>query len=157
MQVEKDIIRALNQVLGQALIAINQYFLHARIAKNWGLEELNEKLYHQSIHEMKWADDVIERILMLEGLPNLQELGKLLIGEDVAEILACDLQLERQKTEILRNAIKTCENHSDYVSRQLLIKLKDGSEEHIDWLETQHELIERMGIEKYTQSLLEDE
>lgn len=157
MQVEKDIIRALNQALGQALIAINQYFLHARIAKNWGLEELNEKLYHQSIREMKWADDVIERILILEGLPNLQELGKLLIGENVAEILACDLQLERQKTDILRNAIKTCEDHSDYVSRQLLVKLKDGSEEHIDWLETQHELIERMGIEKYTQSLLEDE
>lgn len=157
MQGEKQVVRALNQVLGQALIAINQYFLHARIAKNWGLEELNEKLYHQSIREMKWADDVIERILMLDGLPNLQELGKLLIGENVAEVLACDLRLENQKTEILREAIATCEASDDFVSRKLLVKLKDGSEEHIDWLETQHELIERMGIEKYTQSLLEDE
>lgn len=156
MQGEKQVIRALNQVLGQALIAINQYFLHARIAKNWGLEELNDKLYHQSIHEMKWADDLIERILMLEGLPNLQELGKLLIGENVAEILDCDLRLERQKTEILREAIKICEESDDFVSRKLLVKLKDGSEEHIDWLETQHELIANMGIEKYTQSMMDD-
>lgn len=156
MQVDRQVIRALNQVLGQALIAINQYFLHARIAKNWGLSELNDKLYHQSIHEMKWADDLIERILMLEGLPNLQELGKLLIGENVAEVLACDLRLERQKTDILREAIKICESHEDFVSRKLLIKLKDGSEEYIDWLETQQELIERMGIEKYTQSLMKD-
>lgn len=156
MQTEKQVLRALNQVLGQALIAINQYFLHARIAKNWGLEELNDKLYHQSIHEMKWADDLIERILMLEGLPNLQELGKLLIGENVAEILDCDLRLERQKTEILREAIKICEESDDFVSRKLLVKLKDGSEEHIDWLETQHELIANMGIEKYTQSMMDD-
>lgn len=156
MQTEKQVLRALNQVLGQALIAINQYFLHARIAKNWGLEELNDKLYHQSIHEMKWADDLIERILMLEGLPNLQELGKLLIGENVAEILDCDLRLERQKTEILREAIKICEESDDFVSRKLLVKLKDGSEEHIDWLETQHELIANMGVEKYTQSMMDD-
>ena len=145
MQVDKEILRALNQVLGQALIAINQYFLHARIAKNWGLSELNEKLYHQSIHEMKWADDLIERILMLDGLPNLQELGKILIGENVAEILRCDLQLEYQITE----------QKSDFVSRKLLIKLKDGSEAHIDWLETQMELLSSMGIENYTQSLLD--
>lgn len=157
MQGEKQVIRALNQVLGQALIAINQYFLHARVAKHWGLNELNDKLYHQSIKEMKWADDLIERILMLEGLPNLQELGKLLIGENVAEVLDCDLRLENQKTEILREAIKICEDSDDFVSRKLLVKLKDGSEEHIDWLETQHELIERMGIEKYTQSLLDDD
>lgn len=156
MQADKQVVRALNQALGQALIAINQYFLHARIAKNWGLEELNEKIYHQSIHEMKWADDLIERILMLEGLPNLQELGKLLIGESVAEILACDLRLETQKTAVLKDAIALCEQQSDFVSRKLLVKLKDGSEEYIDWLETQHELIERMGVEKYTQSMMED-
>lgn len=156
MQADKQVIRALNQALGQALIAINQYFLHARIAKNWGLHELNDKLYHQSIHEMKWADNLIERILLLDGLPNLQELGKLLIGENVAEVLDCDLRLERQKTDVLKAGIAICEAQTDFVSRALLVKLKDGSEEHIDWLETQHELIERMGIEKYTQSLLED-
>ncbi|MFW2177448.1 MULTISPECIES: bacterioferritin [unclassified Moraxella] len=156
MQVNKQVIRALNQVLGQALIGINQYFLHARIAKNWGLHELNDKLYHQSIHEMKWADDLIERILILDGLPNLQELGKILIGENVAEILACDLKLEYQKTDILRQAIALCETEQDFVSRQLLVKLKDGSEEYIDWLETQQEIIERIGIEKYTQSLMQD-
>ena len=156
MQADKQVLRALNQVLGQALIAINQYFLHARIAKNWSFHELNDKLYHQSIHEMKWADDLIERILMLEGLPNLQELGKLLIGENVAEILACDLRLESQKTQVIKEAIAVCEAQSDFVSRQLLVKLKDGSEEYIDWLETQQELIERMGLEKYMQSLLED-
>ena len=156
MQTDKAIIRALNQVLGQALIAINQYFLHARIAKNWALEELNEKMYHQSIQEMKWADDLIARILMLEGLPNLQELGKLLIGENVAEILGCDLQLENQKTAIIKDALALCEQHADFVSRQLLVKLKDGSEEYIDWLETQQELITVMGIQNYTQSLLDD-
>jgi bacterioferritin len=156
MQTDKAIIRALNQVLGQTLIAINQYFLHARIAKNWALEELNEKMYHQSIQEMKWADDLIARILMLEGLPNLQELGKLLIGENVAEILGCDLQLENQKTAIIKDALALCEQHADFVSRQLLVKLKDGSEEYIDWLETQQELITVMGIQNYTQSLLDD-
>lgn len=156
MQTDKAIIRALNQVLGQTLIAINQYFLHARIAKNWALEELNEKMYHQSIQEMKWADDLIARILMLEGLPNLQELGKLLIGENVAEILGCDLQLENQKTAIIKDALALCEQDADFVSRQLLVKLKDGSEEYIDWLETQQELITVMGIQNYTQSLLDD-
>ncbi|MGL5252098.1 MAG: bacterioferritin [Moraxella sp.] len=156
MQTDKAILRALNQVLGQTLIAINQYFLHARIAKNWALEELNEKMYHQSIQEMKWADDLIARILMLEGLPNLQELGKLLIGENVAEILGCDLQLENQKTAIIKDALALCEQHADFVSRQLLVKLKDGSEEYIDWLETQQELITVMGIQNYTQSLLDD-
>lgn len=156
MQADKQLLRALNQVLGQALIAINQYFLHARIAKNWGLSELNEKLYHQSIAEMKWADDLIARILMLDGLPNLQELGKLLIGENVAEILRCDLQLEIQKTDIIKNAITLCEQHNDFVSRKLLVKLKDGSEEHIDWLQTQLELIDSIGIENYVQRLAND-
>lgn len=157
MKAEKPVIRALNQALGQALIAINQYFLHARVVKNWGIEELNDQLYKQSIREMKWADDLIERILMLEGLPNLQELGKLFIGENVAEILDCDLKLEYQKTDILRNAIAVCEENEDYVSRKLLVKLKDGSEEHIDWLETQQELIENLGLENYIQTMLEDD
>ncbi|WP_019518919.1 bacterioferritin [Faucicola boevrei] len=157
MQVEKQVIRALNQALGQALIAINQYFLHARVVKNWGIDELNEHLYKQSIHEMRWADDLIERILVLGGLPNLQELGKLLIGENVAEIIACDLKLEYQKTDILKQAIAVCETHEDYVSRKLLVKLKDGSEEHIDWLETQQALIENIGIENYIQSQLADD
>lgn len=157
MQVEKQVIRALNQALGQALIAINQYFLHARVVKNWGIDELNEHLYKQSIHEMRWADDLIERILVLGGLPNLQELGKLLIGENVAEIITCDLKLEYQKTDILKQAIAVCETHEDYVSRKLLVKLKDGSEEHIDWLETQQALIENIGIENYLQSQLADD
>ncbi len=157
MQADKAVIRALNQSLGQALIAINQYFLHARIVKNWGIEELNEKLYRQSIREMKWADDLIERILLLEGLPNLQELGKILVGENVAEIIDCDLRLEQQKYDILKNAIQVCEEHQDYVSRQLLVKLKDGNEEHIDWLETQQELIADMGIENYIQKMVEDD
>lgn len=157
MQVEKQVIRALNQALGQALIAINQYFLHARVVKNWGIDELNEHLYKQSIHEMRWADDLIERILVLGGLPNLQELGKLLIGENAAEIIACDLKLEYQKTDILKQAIAVCETHEDYVSRKLLVKLKDGSEEHIDWLETQQALIENIGIENYIQSQLADD
>lgn len=156
MQIDKSILRALNEVLGQSLIGINQYFLHARIARNWGLEELNEKLYHQSIQEMKWADDLIERILMLEGLPNLQELGKLLIGEDVVEIIACDLRVETQKLAITKKAIALCEQQQDFVSRKLLTKINDGQEEYIDWLETQQELIALMGREKYIQSMMED-
>lgn len=156
MQSDKTVLRALNEVLAQSLIGINQYFLHARIARNWGLEELNEKLYHQSIQEMKWADDLIERILMLEGLPNLQELGKLLIGEDVVEIIECDLRLETQKLAITNRAIALCEEKQDFVSRKLLTKINDGQEEYIDWLETQQELIALMGKEKYIQSMMED-
>lgn len=156
MQIDKSILRALNEVLGQSLIGINQYFLHARIARNWGLKELNDKLYHQSIQEMKWSDDLIERILMLEGLPNLQELGKLLIGEDVVEIIECDLRLENQKLAVTKKAIALCEEKQDFVSRKLLTKINDGQEEYIDWLETQQELIALMGKEKYIQSMMED-
>ncbi|OOS07733.1 bacterioferritin [Moraxella cuniculi DSM 21768] len=151
MKGDKQVIRALNLVLGQSLIAINQYFLHARIVKNWGINELNEAFYKQSIQEMKWSDELIERILLLEGLPNLQELGKLLIGENVAEILACDLKLEQRKHDVLVDAIGVCEENRDYVSREILIKLKDGNEEYEDWLNTQQELIEDMGIENYIQ------
>lgn len=152
MKGNKEVVSALNLVLGKSLIAINQYFLHARIAKNWGVESLNDAFYKQSIREMKWSDKLIERVLLLEGLPNLQELGKLLIGEDVAEILKCDLTLENQKHQILLDAIKTCEQQQDYVSRALLTELKDGNEEYIDWLETQQDLIEDMGIENYIQN-----
>ncbi len=151
MKGNKEVIRALNVALGQSLIAINQYFLHARIVKNWGIGELNEAFYKQSIQEMKWSDQLIERILLLEGLPNLQEYGKILIGEDVAEILSCDLKLENRKHDLLVEAINTCEANRDYVSRELLVALKDGNEEHIDWLDTQNELIASMGIQNYIQ------
>ena len=151
MKGNKEVTRALNAALGQSLIAINQYFLHARIVKNWGISELNEAFYKQSIQEMKWSDQLIERILLLEGLPNLQEYGKILIGEDVAEILSCDLKLENRKHDLLVEAINTCEANRDYVSRELLVALKDGNEEHIDWLDTQNELIASMGIQNYIQ------
>ena len=151
MKGNKEVIHALNAALGQSLIAINQYFLHARIVKNWGIGELNEAFYKQSIQEMKWSDQLIERILLLEGLPNLQEYGKILIGEDVAEILSCDLKLENRKHDLLVEAINTCEANRDYVSRELLVALKDGNEEHIDWLDTQNELIASMGIQNYIQ------
>lgn len=151
MKGDKEVIRALNSVLGQSLIAINQYFLHARIVKNWGVEELNDVFYKQSIQEMKWSDELIERILLLEGLPNLQELGKLLIGENVEEILACDLRLEKRKHDALVDAISVCTEKRDFVSRELLIRLKDGNEEYEDWLETQQEKIEDIGIQNYIQ------
>ena len=151
MKGDKDVIRALNGVLAQSLISINQYFLHARIVKNWGIGELNDVFYKQSIQEMKWSDELIERILLLEGLPNLQELGKLMIGEDTKEILSCDLRLEKRKHDVLVEAIGVCETKRDFVSRELLVKLKDGNEEYEDWLETQQELIESMGIANYIQ------
>lgn len=151
MQGHKEVISALNAVLGQSLVAINQYFLHARIVKNWGIEELNDSFYLQSIQEMKDSDKLINRILLLEGLPNLQELGKLMIGENVQEILECDLRLEGTKQKVLIDAIGICEANKDFVSRALLVELKDTNEEYEDWLHTQLELIEGMGIEKYIQ------
>ena len=149
------VISALNSVLSQSLVAINQYFLHARMVKNWGIEELNDKFYHQSILEMKLTDKLIERVFLLNGLPNLQDLGKLYIGEDVAEILECDLKLEKQKTQVIKDAIAIFEREQDYVSRELLVGLKDESEEYIDWLESNMELMERIGIERYIQSHLD--
>ena len=151
MQGDRTVIRELNKNLGLLLVTINQYFLHARILKNWGVEELSEHFYKQSIREMKSADVLIERILMLEGLPNLQELGKLLIGENTEEIIKCDLAKEEEKHAALAAAIAACEAHQDYVSRALLEKQKDINEEHIDWLETQQELIAKMGLENYIQ------
>lgn len=157
MKGDKEVIRALNQVLGQSLIAINQYFLHARIARHWGLEALNENFYKQSIAEMKWSDDLIARILLLGGLPNLQDYGKIFIGEDVPEVIECNLRLEKQKFSIITDAIALCETKADYVSRQLLTILKDGNEEYQDWLETQEDLIESMGVERYIQSQINDD
>ena len=157
MKGDKEVIRALNKVLGQSLIAINQYFLHARIARHWGLEALNDSLYKQSIAEMQWSDDLIARILLLGGLPNLQELGKVLVGEDVPEVIECNLRLEKQKFSIITDAITLCETKSDYVSRHLLVTLKDGNEEYQDWLETQEDLLESMGVERYIQSQISDD
>lgn len=155
MKVERSVLVHLNKVLGQYLISINQYFLHARILKNWGFAGLGHPIYKKSIEDMKESDDVIERILLLEGLPNLQELGKLLIGEDVPEILKCDLAREYQKREILVDAITHCEEVQDYVSRELLSKMLDESEEYIDWIETEQENIALLGLDVYLQTQIE--
>ena len=157
MKGDKEVIRALNKVLGQSLIAINQYFLHARIARHWGLESLNEHFYKQSIAEMKWSDDLIARILLLGGLPNLQDYGKMFLAEDVPEMIECNLRLEKQKFAIITEAITLCEEKRDYVSRQLLVTLKDGNEEYDDWLETQEDLIQSIGVERYIQSQMHDD
>ena len=151
MQGERQVIQHLNKNLGLLLVTINQYFLHARILKNWGLEELGHNFYKRSIAEMKAADDIIERVLLLDGLPNLQELGKLFIGETPEEIIACDLKQEQLKHEALIAGIVQCTADEDFVSRELLKKQKFENEERIDWLETQLELIASMGVESYLQ------
>jgi bacterioferritin len=144
----------LNEILKIELTAINQFFLHARMCKNWGLDQLNGREYRYSIKAMKQADEVIERVLFLDGLPNLQNLGKLLIGENIAEILKNDLTLCREIRQGIIGAINICESHQDYVSRELLEKLLEETEEQIDWLESQHWLIENSGLENYLQSMM---
>ena len=152
MQGDKTVIEHLNRVLKNELTAINQYFLHSRMYKDWGLDSLAEHEHDESIDEMKHADSIIERTLFLEGLPNLQALGKLRIGEDVEEMLQCDLDLELDALPDLQAAISYCEAHKDFVSRDLFDDILKSEEEHVDWLETQLGLIEKMGIKNYVQS-----
>jgi len=152
MKGDAKVIEYLNKALGNELIAINQYFLHSKMYKNWGLEELAEHEYHESIDEMKHADKLTDRILMLEGLPNYQHLGKLRIGEEVKEMLECDLKLEMDAIPDLKEAIAHCEKVQDYVSRELFVDILESEEEHVDWLETQLELIEKVGMKNYLQS-----
>lgn len=156
MKGDKNVVTHLNKLLGNELVAINQYFLHARMFKNWGFTRLNDHEYHESIDEMKHADRYIERILFLEGIPNLQDLGKLNIGEDVEEILRSDLNLELDGARDLREAISYADSVRDYVSRDLMITILSDEEEHIDWLETELDLIGRLGIQNYLQTQLKE-
>lgn len=152
MKGDKKVIELLNKVLGNELIAINQYFLHAKIYKDWGLTNLYEHEYHESIDEMKHADLLTERVLFLEGLPNLQDLGALRIGENTREMLEADLALEMDAIPDLKEGILYCEQVGDYVSRDLFKHILEAEEEHVDWLETQLGLIDKMGIENFHQA-----
>lgn len=149
MKGDKKVIEHLNTVLGNELVAINQYFLHAKMFEDWGLKELAEFTRHESIDEMKHTDTIIDRILFLEGFPNLQDLGKLHIGEDTEEMLKCDLDLEMRAIPDLREAVAYCESVKDFVSRDIFQTILDDEEEHVDWLETQLGLIEKLGIQNY--------
>ena len=152
MKGHTKIVESLNLVLKNELTAINQYFLHSRMLKNWGYGGLAKYEYGESVDEMKHADELIERILFLEGLPNLQDLGKLRVGEEPKEILECDLKLEHEAHPALKDAVCLCEQHGDYVSRELLEHILVSEEEHIDWLDTQLGLIQAVGLQNYLQS-----
>ena len=154
MKAQSTVIDCLNTILTLELTSINRYFLHARMFKNWGLEQLNQKEYKKSIKDMKQADDLIERILFLEGLPNLQQLHALQIGEHTEEMLQCDLNFKLAQLQAVRDGITLCETESDYVSRDLLEDILGYEEEFLDWLETQQHLIMHIGIENYQQSQL---
>ena len=157
MKGSQEVIKHLNTILKNELTAINQYFLHARMFRDWGFESLNNVVYKASIEEMKHADVLIERLLFLEGMPNLQELGKLYIGEDPREMLEMDHKVQFNDINAIRDAVKVCESHQDYVSRDALNKILDKQEEHLDWLETQIDLMSRLGTEVYLQSMLKEE
>ncbi len=156
MKGDNQVIAHLNKILGNELVAINQYFLHAKMFKNWGLKELAEHSHHESIDEMKHADKLIDRILFLEGLPNLQDLGKLNIGENTQEILQCDLDLELRAIPDLRVAIVYTDSVRDFVTSELLEDILESEEEHVDWLETQLSLIEKVGIQNYLQEKMSE-
>lgn len=157
MKGKPAVIKVLNEILTTELTSINQYFLHARMYKNWGFEVLNEKCYKKSIKDMKQADEVITRILFLEGLPNLQMLGKIYIGEEPAEMLECDASFQSKQIPQMKDAIALCETHLDFVSRDLLASILEYEEEHYDWLDTQTYQIEQLGIQNYLQSQIEED
>lgn len=157
MKGDKNVIEYLNKVLTIELTSINQYFLHARMFKNWGLGELDEREYKKSIKDMKQADKLIERVLFLEGLPNLQQLNRLRIGEHTEEMLRCDQQQLEEQLVLLKEAIAYCESVKDFVSRELFSEIEEYEESYLDWLETQLNLIKQIGIENYQQSMMDVE
>jgi bacterioferritin len=157
MKGDKQVLVVLSEILTFELTSINQYFLHARMFKNWGLEKLNNAAYKKSIKDMKQADQLIERILFLEGLPNLQMLGKLMIGEETVEMLSCDMAFQNLQIPLLKQSINVCEGLQDFVSRDLLVSILSYEEDYIDWIETQQYQIKHLGLEKYLQSQVEED